>query len=208
MTVHLSRRALVSAAATAATALLGGCALPRSPAPVWWLLDSAPPADVPPAAAGAVRAFAAAGPWWLAPIAMPAHLERDALLVPSPAAPGARSPWPGHRWAEPLAEALPRVLRADLAALAGEAAVLPAGAAAGSARARLSIEVLAFGAADDGRRVRLHVRWVAGAAGAPGRVGALHTAVPIAGEGAAAWVDAHRAALRRLAEGIVAAPAG
>ncbi|MCK7494324.1 MAG: PqiC family protein [Comamonadaceae bacterium] len=54
-------------------------------------------------------------------VTLPEYLERDAIVVAS----GARlETLDGERWAEPLRDALPRLLRADLEALRGPGSVL------------------------------------------------------------------------------------
>ena len=52
---------------------------------------------------------------------LPEVLERDALLMPQGQA--GLEALQGHRWAEPLRDAVPRLLRQDLATLLGEARV-------------------------------------------------------------------------------------
>ena len=90
-----------------AAALLPGCATRNTPPRRLYGLTGMPPlpADAKPGRDG--RA------WVLSPhIALPELLDRDELLVAEGSA-GLR-PWPEARWAEPLREALPRVLAEDL----------------------------------------------------------------------------------------------
>jgi len=102
-----TRRHILTAALPAAALLLGACAGSSLPAVQWVRL----PAEAPgPAAAPAP---AAPGVWQLmAPVQLPGHLDRDALLVPQGAA-GLQG-LGGARWAEPLRDAVPRLLRQDL----------------------------------------------------------------------------------------------
>jgi hypothetical protein len=113
----------------------------------------------------------------------------------------------GHRWAEPLRDAVPRLLRQDLAALLGEARVWTAPLPAGVAPTRqLRVELLALQATADRGAVSLQARWsLADPAGAaPPWVEAAQFEVPSAGPEPDALVAAHRLALWRLAERIAA----
>jgi len=122
-------------------------------------------------------------------LTLPAYLDRDALLVPAGAAGGsALVPLGEHRWAEPLAVGVARVLRHELAAR-------------GLARP-LRVELLAFEATADRRHVQLVARWNAGDGNAAGGASLL---APVTGAGADALVAAHRAALAELAARISAA---
>lgn len=86
---------------------LAGCASRAAPARRLYGLTGAPPlpADARPGQDG--RA------WVLSPqVALPELLDREEMLVADGRA-GLR-PWPEARWAEPLRDALPRVLADDL----------------------------------------------------------------------------------------------
>ncbi len=161
----------------------------------------------PPVAAGA----AAAAEIWLIqqPVRLPDYLDRDALLLREGRAGLQRLP--GYRWAEPLRDSVPRLLRADLARLLGEDRVwtlpLPAGV---QPRLQLRVELLAFEAEDADtadtrqRQVVLQARWsLARADGsAPPQAQAVSLQVPVSGPGADALAAAHRLAVWRLAERI------
>ncbi len=173
--------------------LLAACGTP-SPPPQLYQLRSAPPV--------AVQALAAAPSVQLLwPVALPEVLERDAIVVSQGQA-GVQA-LSGHRWAEPLRDAVPRLLRQDLGALLGDGRVWVAPLPAGVVVQRLlRVELLAL-QADAGRsNVQLQARWTlsdpAGRAAAVTRVESL--AVAVGGSDIDALVVAHRLALWRLAE--------
>jgi len=118
-------------------------------------------------------------------------------------------PLPGLRWAEPLRDAVPRLLRGDLAQALGAPlwlAPLPPGV---RPTRQLRLELLALDVGADGRSVALHARWsVADASGARvPRLGEAALRVPAAGSDGAALATAHRQALQQLAQRIAAAAA-
>ena len=211
-----SRRAPITLRAGPALAclllLVVGCASPLPP--VSWLRL---PAQMPSVAMPAPR-LAAGSPGWqlMAPVPLPGHLDRDALLVPRGSA--GLQPLGGARWAEPLRDAVPRLLRQDLAQALGAplwTAPLPPGVR--PAR-QLRLELLALDVADGGRSVLLQARWsLADPAGAsPPQLGAASFSTPADGGdvGASAGADAgadalalaHRRALWQLAQRIAATP--
>lgn len=186
-------------AALVAALALAGCASPLPP--VQWLRL---PADPP----GADVQRPAAGPAWqlMAPVLLPGHLDRDALLVPQGHA--GLQPLGGARWAEPLRDAVPRLLRQDLARLIGAplwTAPLPPGVRP-VRQLRLEIGALDVGA--DGRSVRLQARWsLADPAGAgTPQLGEAAFSTAAAGADADALAVAHRQALWQLAQRIAATP--
>jgi hypothetical protein len=196
--MSLWRRAAIGGAAL----LIAACTSPALPPAQWWRL---PAEATPPVASAAPTAQV----WQLVgSVPLPGHLDRDTLLVPDAA--GALQPVGGARWAEPLRDAVPRLLRHDLAQLRGEdrvwAAPLPA---TSSPAARLRVEVVAFEAERDGAAVLLVARWslVRADGGAP-TASSAELRVPVAADAAAARADAlvlaHRQALRMLAERIAA----
>lgn len=194
------RRALLPAALAAA---LAGCAGPAAPPLQWLRLPAEPPAAPPLAGRSAATP---SGPWQLVlPVALPGHLDRDALLVPRGAA--ALQPLAGVRWAEPLRDAVPRLLRQDLARMLAApvwTAPLPPGV---PPPVQLRLELAALDVAADGRGVLLQARWsLADAAGArPPRLAEAAFTTPAADGSADALALAHRAALAELARRIVAA---
>lgn len=172
---------------------LAACAAGGAP-PRLLRLPIDPPAAAPP------RAMEAPA-WQLAePVQLPAYLDRETVVLPSGST--------GLRWAEPLRDALPRLLRSDLAAWRGVrtwGAPLPAGLVVAR---RLRVEVLAFDVLPGARAVRLRAQWTLEdpRAALPPQAGAADFNVDVAGDGAAALQQAHRAALWRLAGEIAATP--
>ncbi|MDT7835069.1 PqiC family protein [Aquabacterium sp. OR-4] len=101
--------------ALAALVTLAGCASPP-PAPPWLHLPTLAAGGQNAGSTAGMPPAAAATPWRLQrPVTLPAALEREAVLVA--VAPGQWVAWQGLRWSEPLRDALPRVLAADLAEL-------------------------------------------------------------------------------------------
>lgn len=192
------RTPALHAAALLAAALLAGCA-GSSPPVQLVVLRIAPPASV-------VQTAPSPWVWQLAtPVHVPDYLDRDAVLVPQGQA-GLQA-LPGYRWAEPLRESLPRLLRQDLATLLGEARVWAAPVPPGVQITRqLRVELLAFEANSQRSAVTLRARWTItdpSAAAAPIVDTALLT-VPSAGTDVDDLVAAHRLAMWRLAERIAA----
>jgi uncharacterized lipoprotein YmbA len=221
-----SRRRFLRAAGAAPllafAAALAGCAAPL--APVSWIRLPLDPPELSSQSArpdtGRLAASVGAGaekppllpgharqpqPAWLLrpPVVLPGYLDRDAVLVPQGAA-GLR-PLDGLRWAEPLRDAVPRLMRRDLERRLGAAvwlAPVPPGASFGP---QLAVELLAFDVLPDRRGVAVRARWTLSEASgaAPPRVfeDAFVTAAEQPGpDGLAA---AHRLALWRLAGLIV-----
>ena len=157
------------------------------------------------AAPGAASASVSPFNWQLAtPVRVPDYLDRDALLVPLGQA-GLQA-MPGVRWAEPLRESVPRLLRQDLATLLGEnkvwTAPLPPGLVV---QRQLRVELLALEANNERNAVVLRARWsVADVVGsAPPRVDSAVLSVPSASD-ADSLAAAHRTALWQLAQRIAA----
>jgi uncharacterized lipoprotein YmbA len=204
-------RAMALAAVLVAALAVAGCGSAPPPERLLRMPLTAPAtgattaAPAPPAAPAAATAEA----WQLVlPIGLPAYLDHAALLVPAGRAGAGLEPLPGVRWAEPLRDAVPRLLRHDLAQLRGEerlwTAPLPVSL---TNAARLRVDVVAFEAEPDGAAVRLVARWslVRADGGAPTAASAeLRVAVvaDAVGGRAESLVLAHRQALRALAERI------
>lgn len=194
----------LAAALAALAALAAGCASPLPPLQ-WVHLPAQLPAQLAEAAAAPRPS---PGPVWqlMAPVLLPGHLDRDALLVPQGQA--GLQPLGGARWAEPLRDAVPRLLRQDLAQLLGAplwAAPLPPGVR--PAR-QLRLEITALDVGPDGRSVRLQARWsLADPAGAAApQLGEAAFSTPADGPGADALAVAHRRALWQLARRIADGP--
>lgn len=177
----------------AVAGLLAACASPAPPAALYQL-RGAPPVPVQPVPGTQVLQL-------LQPVALPEALQRDSLLLPQGQA-GLQA-LPGHRWAEPLADAIPRLLRQDLAALLGEARVWTAPLPAGVAITRqCRVEILSLLPTPDRTAVVLQARWTL--SDPTGRsapvVQTARISAPSAGPDVDALVAAHRLALWRLAE--------
>lgn len=192
-----TRRHLLTAALPGAALVLCGCAGGSPPAVRWVRLPAEAPGPQPAAA------VAVPGVWQLmAPVQLPGHLDRDALLVPQGAA-GLQG-LGGTRWAEPLRDAVPRLLRQDLEREFGApiwTTPLPPGVLP---TRQLRVEFLAFDVAGDGRSVQLAARWsLADAKGGtrPVVFDARFT-TPAAGADADDLAIAHRQALAQLARHI------
>lgn len=147
----------------------------------------------------------AAQPAWLlsSPVVLPGYLDRDAVLVPQGAA-GLR-PLDGLRWAEPLRDAVPRLLRRDLERRLGAVvwlAPVPPGASFGP---RLTVELLAFDVLPDRRGVAVRARWTLAQARRAAQPRVFEDAFVTAAEqsGPDGLAAAHRLALWRLAGLIV-----
>lgn len=192
------RRATRRALGLGALLLVAGCASPLPP--VHWLRL---PVD-PPEVAAAPRPAGSTIWQLMAPVLLPGHLDRDALLVPRGQA--GLQPLGGARWAEPLRDAVPRLLRHDLGRLLGApvwAAPLPPGLRPVQ---QLRLEITALDVGADGRSVRLQARWsLADPAGAaPPRLGEAGFSVAADGADADALAGAHRRALWQLAQRLAA----
>ena len=190
--LHLAALAVVGAV------LLAACASP-SPPPALYQLRGAPPVPVQPVPGTQVLQL-------LQPVALPEALQRDSLLLPQGQA-GLQA-LPGHRWAEPLADAVPRLLRQDLAALLGESRVWAAPLPAGVAITRqCRVEILSLLATPDRAAVVLQARWTL--SDPTGRtvpvVTTTQISAPSGGPDVDALVTAHRVALWRLAEQVAQA---
>lgn len=183
--------------------LVAACASPLPPIQLLRLSAEAP------AATGFVAPRPDPAVSWqlMPPVSLPGHLDRDALLVPLGGA--GVQPLGGARWAEPLRDAAPRLLRLDLERRLGQplwSAPLPPGVAITH---QLRVDIAAFDVGADGRSVSLRARWsVADVRGAaPPRLHETSFAAAAAGADADALAAAHRLALWELA-GRIAAEAG
>ncbi len=178
--------------------LLAGCASNNAPPPALYQLRSEAPAAVAPVASTHVLQ--------LQSVTVPEVLDRDALVVSQGQA-GVQA-LPGHRWAEPLRDAVPRLLRQDLALLLGDARVWAAAVPAGVVVTRqVRVDVLVLQTAADRNAVQLQARWTLSdpLGRTPPRVQVTQLSVPTAGSTPDAWVAAHRVALWQLAEQVAKA---
>ena len=189
---------LRTAAACALALLLTACASPRPP-PQLYQLRAEPPVSAPPAPPTGVI------PLQLLPVSLPELLDRDALLVPQGRA-GVVA-LAGHRWAEPLRDAVPRLLRQDLALLLGADRVWVAPLPAGVQPPRqLRVDVLSFQVDEARREVALRARWTLGGSGGaqPARTGLDTVVAPVQGSDVDAIAAAHRMAVWQLAQRLAA----
>ena len=205
------KRRLPGRAWPLASGLLVACALVAcaspAPAPQLYALHLAPRPAMDPAAAPPPAQ--ASGAWQLLAVRLPEYLDRDALLLPL--ADGSLQPQPGHRWAEPLRDAVPRLLGEDLARLRGAAGLWTAPPPAGVVIVRqLRVDLLALDVLPGLAAVRLQARWSLAdpAAGSPALQGRADIETASAGPGPAALVAAQRAALWQLAQRIAAQASG
>lgn len=137
-------------------------------------------------------------------VALPEYLQRELMLVDI--GDGRLQALQHDRWAEPLQDAVPRVLLHELSLLRGADRVWAAPAPAGTpVQQRLRVQILALDAQAAQARLVLQARctWLALQPGMTSRVQSVALEVPLAGAGAGALVAAHRAALRALALRIV-----
>lgn len=175
--------------------LLAACAGSVPPPPRLLLL--------PLAAPEAPAATVPGGPWQLVePVRLPAYLDREALMQPR--ADGTLQASERERWAEPLRDALPRLLREDLTAWRGGTRTwgspLPAGQAA---ERRLRVEILQMDLLPGRDAVQLTATWtLEDPSGAqPPRAGRVQLTAE-----APTPAAAHRLALWKLAAAIAATP--
>ncbi len=181
-----------------AAALLGACANPGPPSQLYQLRAAAPGPVTAPPPGGGVQVLQ------LLAVSLPEVLERDAIVV-SQGRSGVQA-LGGHRWVEPLRDAVPRLLRHDLALWLAVpqvwAAPLPPGVVA---QRQLRVELLSFQADESRRQVQLLARWTLSepTGTKPVLTGLQEIATPVQGGDVDALVAAHRLALWQLAQSIV-----
>lgn len=188
------------ASALVVACLLAACASSPSPALRYYQLRLDPPAGeaAPPRSSNTAE-----GEVWqlVSPIRLPDYLDRDVLWLAVGG--NALQPLDGHRWAEPLRTAVPRVLAHDLGALRGTDRVWSGAVPAGVVVARqVRLEILEFGPGPGDGAVRLRARWTVSDPRGMGaaQVGEAEVEAPGAGRSPETLVDAYRLALWRLAQ--------
>jgi uncharacterized lipoprotein YmbA len=177
---------------------LAGCGTPAPPPQLYQLRNALPPGALAAPPAQALRTSSAV---LLLPVSLPELLDRDAIIVSRGQA-GVQA-LTGERWAEPLREAVPRVLRHDLISLLGEGQVWVAPVPAGTAVQRqLRVELLGLQADAARSQVQLQARWTLSdpTGRTVPRTQHEQIAVPVAGADIDALVVAHRLALWQLAQ--------
>lgn len=191
-------------ASTAAAGMLAGCA--SAPPLQLVVLPTASPVAAAPRTANATATDNATNTlnWQLVlPVRLPDYLDRNGILVPQ--GPAGLQALPEQRWAEPLRESVPRLLRQDLATLLGESRVWTAPLPAGLVVQRqVRVELTGLDVNDARNAVLLRARWtLVNPAGAqPPRIESAVLSVPSTGSDAQSLALAHRLALWRLAERI------
>jgi uncharacterized protein len=147
--------------------------------------------------------------WALGVVRLPDYLDRDALLRPQGLA--GLSTLKGQQWAEPLRDAVPRLLLQDLARLRGAGGIwrlpLPAGV---TVARELQVDIEQFEALADGSAVTLSARWllIDPSGKTPAQVFHSQLQAPSTEPTPDALVSAHRAVLWQLAQDIQARAAG
>jgi uncharacterized lipoprotein YmbA len=185
----------------ATLALLGSVALSgcgTSPPVQLYLLRSDPPLPPPtPAPTSDLWQL-------LLPVRVPEYLDREAILLPLGET--GLLALSGHRWAESLRDAVPRVLRQDLAAMLGEGRIWTAPVPAGITVTRqLRVDILALQADTERKAVQLRARWTVTDPSGRQAPHSDSATLQVASRGPSIdnLVAAHRLALWRLAEQIV-----
>lgn len=197
----LSRLRRVAPLLLGGAALLAGCAGGSPPARLYQLRAETPQAVPAPAATSAVLQIGR--------VQVPAYLDQDTLLMPTGQA--GLQQLTGHRWAEPLRDAVPRLLQQDLSRLLGSDKVwgrpTPAGV---QPTLQLQVEIQRLDADPGGSAVGLQARWTLNdpAGKQPPRVQEVRLSAPSGASTPDAMVAAHRQALWLLAQRIAASVAG
>ncbi len=193
----IDRRTFVLGCVACSAGALAACSSTSAPLR-WYRLPSEPPAGEE-----APRASANTASWELVPtLPMPELLGRDTLFVEEGAA-GIRL-LHGHRWAEPLRDALPRLLRDDLARFVPGLWTGPAPANAPLA-GRVQVELLALQGSLPRRQVAVSARWTVTTGGSGAiRAHRADETVPWTQASPESLVVAQRVAMWRLAQRIAA----
>ena len=130
--------------------------------------------------------------WQLMPVRLPAYMNQDTLLLPTPSH--------AARWAELPSESAQRILAADLAAIVGTSQIWNGTVPVGINTLPLRVEVQSFDVSADGRSIALQARWSAGT-----QVHQVALNTPVAEPARITeLVQAHRVALARLAQAVAA----
>lgn len=167
-------------------------------------------AELPPGLeAGALVAPASpTGIWALGPVQIPEYLDRDAIVRPSGLA--TLNVQPTERWAEPLRDAIPRLLQQDLARLLGSARIwrqpLPPGL---TVERQLRVDIQRLDAETGAHTsVVLQARWILidPSGRTPPQVLERRFTAPALDGSTDALVAAHRTALWNLAVAIANKP--
>jgi len=174
------------------TLLHAACGSPP-PAPQLYQLRAAQP--------GSVAGVTSTQTVQLLAVKLPELLERNELLLPQGRA--GVTALSSHRWAEPLSDAVPRLLRSDLSALLGEGRVWVAPLPPGVKPTRqLRLDILSLQANEARSAVMLQVRFTLSdpSGTLPPQVQLLTLESASSGPTPDALVEAHRAVLWQLAQ--------
>ncbi len=186
---------------TLCTLLFAGCG--SSPQIQLYQLRADPPASA--SAPSSAAPTAVSQRWAVGRVRLPDYLDRDAILRPNGQA--GMSALKDQQWAEPLRDAVPRLLLQDLARLRGANEVwrlpLPAGV---SVARELQVEIEQFEATSDGSAVMLAARWILIDPSGNTTAQVFHSRIriPSAEPTPDALVNAHRVALWAFAQDIQA----
>ena len=133
---------------------VAGCSSTPSPPVRYYRLRVEPPEDK----AATPTVGATKEVWQLLSVRMPDYLDRDELWFATGS--NALQASEGHRWIEPLRDAVPRILRQDLGVLRGAASVWSGSVPAGVVVARqIRVELLELAPDESRRAVRLRAQW-------------------------------------------------
>ena len=185
--------------------VLSGCGTPLPPPQLYHLRIDTPSA-VPTRSDVAAPALVLQ---LMNPVRLPELLEHSELLLPQGQA-GVQA-LASHRWAEPLRDAVPRLLRHDLAHLLGDAQVWGSPLPAGVLPTRqLRVEILALQANAERNAVNLSARYVLShpLGSTPPLTQTLQLQAPSAATTPDALVAAHRLVLWQLAQALASVVVG
>ena len=189
------------AAAALLALLLASCS--SSPQIQLYQLRADPPGDSSSQPAPIPKA--ASQRWALGGVRLPDYLDRDAILRPNGQA--GMNALKDQQWAEPLRDAVPRLLLQDLARLRGANEVwrLPLPAGVNIAR-ELQVDIEQFETNSDGTAVTLAARWVLIDPSGKTTAQVFHSRIRVTSAEPTpdALVNAHRVALWEFAQDIQA----
>lgn len=194
--MKINARPILNAVMLGTALALTACAGSNAPPPQFYQLRLDPPVAVTKPAASSTEV------WQLmSPIRVPEYLQRDVLWLPTGSA--GLQPLPDQRWAEPLADAIPRVLLHDLGVLRGTDHLWGGAVPTGVVIAyQLRIDVQDFSVTEGRNAVHLRARCAASdpRGQTPARVIEIDLTAPSSGSSPDALVAAHRLALWTMAQ--------
>ncbi|HEY4081741.1 MAG TPA: ABC-type transport auxiliary lipoprotein family protein [Burkholderiaceae bacterium] len=194
--MKINARPLLNIALLGAALALTACAGSSAPPPQFYQLRLDPPVAVNKPSAASTEVWQI-----MSPIHVPEYLERDVLWLPTGSA--GLQPLPDQRWAEPLADAIPRVLLHDLGVLRGTDHLWGGAVPTGVVIAyQLRIDVQDMSVTEGRNAVHLRARCAASdpRGQMPTRVIEIDVTAPSSGSSPDALVAAHRLALWSMAQ--------